>query len=215
KYKKNNQRWQQLYHQWQDEKKQLGRAKAAAEQLLQQLQRENAALTEKKTVLTQQVQDKQERIQELQRLHQQAQANLEHFRESTRTQRLREQQQAEKNLQELQMQLKELKSQKTREKNELLKLQKQSQAHLQKAQHLKALYQELKQKNETESRKGIDLQTEVRVLTAHLAQVREQLDEALEQNKHLGQEKWVVTKEKSQLEGQLKQLQNLLKKQEA
>lgn len=50
-----------------------------------------------------QLQDKQERIDELHRLHAQVQINFEHYRESAREQRLIEQQQYEQQKQELQV----------------------------------------------------------------------------------------------------------------
>lgn len=57
------------------------------------------------------MQEKQERIEELHRLHQQTQANLKHYRESAREQRLLDQQQFEQEKQQFQLEMKFLKEQ--------------------------------------------------------------------------------------------------------
>ena len=215
KYKSNNQRWQQLYTQWMQEKNLLSQDKAAAEKLVQQLQRHSAAWVEKEASFLKQVEEKQDRIRELQRLQQQTQANWDHFRESTRTQRLLEQQRHEKEKQELQAQIKELHSKQNQMKKALSQREKQYQAASQKVQNFKTLYQETKQKNEAQGRKWIDFKTEIRVLTAQLTQAHQQIEEAQTENKRLGQEKWTITKEKAQLEGQLKQLQSFVQLREA
>ena len=101
KYKKNNQRWQKLYDQWLIEKNQSNVEKTTLEQALEFAQKENASLHTKQDGLHQQAQDKQERIEELNRLNKQAQLNLEHYRESAREQRLIDQQQFEQYKQQL------------------------------------------------------------------------------------------------------------------
>lgn len=88
KYKSNNQRWQKMMEQWQQEKTALSNEKLTLEQALEFAHKENASLAAKQDAQLQQLQDKQVLIDELHRLHQQTQENLEHFRESTRQQRL-------------------------------------------------------------------------------------------------------------------------------
>lgn len=215
KYKNNNQRWQQLYNQWSEEKNQLSKDKAIAEKLVLQLQKDCASLSEKQDSALHQLQEKQDRIKELNRLHQQTQANLEHFRESARTQRLVEQQRSETEKQELQAQVKELKTQNSQLKNESTKIEKQHQRLQRVHELLEEKSNDFKAQNEKQTKHLIDLQTESRVLAAQLSQVKQELAEALQQNKQLGQEKWMVVKEKSQLEGQLKQMQNFMKLREA
>jgi len=211
KYKNNNQRWQQLYGQWQEEKKLLHKEKMAAEVLAQQQQREGAAFAEKQAALMQQLREKQERIQELQRLHQQAQTNLEHFRESVRTQRLVEQQRYDAEKKACLAQNKELLRQQGRMQVEGTKLEKHSQEQLQKTQHFKALYLEEKQKNTAQAKVMLALQTDLGVLTSQGKQVNGQMETLLKQNKCLEQEKWQAMKEKLQLEGQLQQMQHFIK----
>lgn len=106
KYKSNNQRWQQLYNQWLQEKTKLANDHLTIEQALQESQQNYTTLSSKQDVLLQQLQEKQERIDELNRLHKQSQTNLEHYRESVREQRLIEQQQFEQQKQEMQTEMK-------------------------------------------------------------------------------------------------------------
>ena len=111
KYRCNNQRWQNMFNQWQQEKTKLANEKLTLEQALDFAHKENQSLHGKYDGLLQQLQEKQERIEELHRLHQQTQANLEHYRESAREQRLLDQQQFENEKQQLQSELKFLKEQ--------------------------------------------------------------------------------------------------------
>ncbi len=119
KYKSNNQRWQQLLNQWTEEKKELVLDKKQLEETLLALENEKGGLQSSLEVKAKEVLEKQERIAELHRLHQQVQANLEHYRESTREQRLLDLQQFEKQKQELLVEVKTLKEQNTilRDKN--------------------------------------------------------------------------------------------------
>lgn len=106
KYKSNNQRWQKLYDNWSKEKDELAREKLGFEQAILSLQTENAALIAKLDAQHQQVNEKQQRIDELHRLHKLGQENLEHFRESTRVQRLIEQEKHAQQLQQVELTLK-------------------------------------------------------------------------------------------------------------
>lgn len=111
KYKANNQRWQHLYNQWLEEKDIARENQLTLEQALEFAQKENASLHVKQDALLQQAQEKQTRIDELNRYHQQAQANLEHYREAARQQRVTDQEQFELQKQALQSELKILKEQ--------------------------------------------------------------------------------------------------------
>lgn len=111
KYRSNNQRWQNMLNQWQQEKAKLVNEKLTLDQALDFAHKENQSLNGKYDGLLQQLQEKQERIDELHRLHQQTQANLEHYRESAREQRLLDQQQFEHEKQQLQLEIKSLKEQ--------------------------------------------------------------------------------------------------------
>lgn len=110
--------WQQKFNQITQTHEQLAREKLGVEQALAQLQTNNAALKTKQDSLNQQLQDKQTHIDELKRLHQQTQANLEHYRESSREQRLMEQEnyktqqrQLEQTIQQLQQALNDIQPQ--------------------------------------------------------------------------------------------------------
>ena len=106
KYKTNNKRWQKFFGEWQQGKTQLENDKAELAATVEVLEKDNRNLQVQHHVYTQQLQEKEERIIELNRLHVQAQANLEHYRESVREQRLMEQQQFEQQRQELQVEVK-------------------------------------------------------------------------------------------------------------
>ena len=90
-----NHRWQQQHQQIKREKEGLASDKMALEQIVRNLEDEKIIALGVQEKLTQQLQDKQERIDELLRLSQQAQANLEHYRETSREQRVTEQQRHE------------------------------------------------------------------------------------------------------------------------
>jgi chromosome segregation ATPase len=215
KYKTNNQRWQQLYNQWSIEKKQLSQDLELSVKKRQQLEKDYATLSEKQEAALQQLEEKQIRIKELHKLHQQTQTNWEHFRESVRTQRLHEQQRHDTQKQELQTQIKELKAQQAQLKNEAQKTEKQYQRLQKSHELLEERSKDFKNENEALTKKIIGLETETRVLAKQLSESQETLTETLQHNKQLGQEKWLVVKEKSQLEGQLKQLQQFMKLREA
>ncbi len=245
KYKNNNQRWQQLFNQWTQEKEQFTRDKITLEQGIDILQKEKTNLENKIESQTQQLEEKQQRIGELHRLHSQAQTNLEHFRESTREQRMREQQQFEQQKQEWQMEMKLTKEQfallqqKTtdlQQKHQILqqahhnlektheilenKLEKTQQTinHLENEKNKLIYDNQHFQKKAQEQEKSIaikiqeitDLQIENKILTKNLAEVQQTYDESKDQIKLLGHEKWILAQEKSQLEGQLKQMQKIV-----
>lgn len=122
KYRSNNQRWQKLFNQWQQEKAAIANEKTTLEQALEFAHKENQSLHDKYDGLLQQLQEKQDRIEELHRLHQQTQANLEHYRESAREQRLLDQQQFEQEKQQLQLETKSSKEQLVVQQHKYLEL---------------------------------------------------------------------------------------------
>lgn len=138
KYKNNNQRWQKLHNQWLNEKEQLTNDKLTLEQGIIALQKECATKETKQEALIQQLQEKQDRIHELHRLQTQAQANLEHYRESMREQRLIEQQQFEQEKQNLQIEIKQIKEQ-------IMVLREKITTEQQRYQHLHQAHQNLEQ----------------------------------------------------------------------
>lgn len=148
KYKANNQRWQQLFNQWQQEKTQLAHDKLTLDQALEFAHKENALLSTKQDALFQQLQNKQERIDELHRLQKQAQANLEHDRESAREQRLLDQQQAEQQKQQLQTDIKTLHEQLIMQREKVSVLQNQQQTLNQAYATLETNYAEVQAQHE-------------------------------------------------------------------
>lgn len=86
KYRNNNQRWQQLYHQWNAEKEKYHQDKKALQMLIENMKEEHMALQTKYKLTTQQLVEKQDRLQEVHHLQQQAQKNYESFQLASREQ---------------------------------------------------------------------------------------------------------------------------------
>jgi len=246
KYKNNNQRWQGLYNQWAKDKGQLTNDKLGLEAAVTELQKGNDLLNSKQEALSQQIQDKQERITELHRLHSQAQGNLEHYRESAREQRLAEQQRFEQQLQQLEQTINQLQQRLTSLHQEKLLLQQEHDkitlekntiqieheklsGQFVKLQHgyscvEKELHENIQAKNqwllqyqmaekkvENQNNSLVDVQKQLAVLSQQLSSAQKQVKGLNEQNKFLVLEKWEIGQEKSKLEGELKQLQVMLK----
>lgn len=95
---------QQQYQQLKLEKETVDKENILLKQSNHQLENEKIAMTTACEGMLKQLQEKQDRINEVQLLNQQAQANLEHFRESTREQRLIDEQRH----QQIQIQLEQM-----------------------------------------------------------------------------------------------------------
>jgi chromosome segregation ATPase len=245
KYKNNNQRWQKLFNQWQQEKTQFVNEVLTLNQALEFSHKENNALHAKQDVLLQQLQEKQERIDELHRLHKQTQANLEHYRESAREQRLLDQQQFEQQKQQLQIELKNTMEQLTLHQHRISEVQQQYQfaqqscvaleknyaqkkdefkqvlaqrneiekeksEYLRDSQHWRNQYNELQKILQEKTSQFIDIQTDNKLLSQQLMDAKKAFKETQDQNSLLSNEKWGLAQEKSQLEGQLKQMQIMI-----
>lgn len=104
-----NARWQQQLQQMKQEKERLSSDKAALEQGLQQFKNEQIALTVRNDDMVKLLQEKQDRVEELNRLSKNLQANLEHFREASKEQRLSEQQHHRQIQNQLEQTIKQLK----------------------------------------------------------------------------------------------------------
>lgn len=100
-FRDKNTHWQQQYSQLEHAKNTLANDKLSLEEAVAGLKKENDLLQVKQDNLLEQRQSQQERIEELSRLNQQVQANLEHYRESAREQRLADQQRSEQQQQQL------------------------------------------------------------------------------------------------------------------
>tara|TARA_R110000868_G_C10815305_1_gene758179 strand:+ start:33 stop:1109 length:1077 start_codon:yes stop_codon:yes gene_type:complete len=101
-------RWQRQHQATNQEKEGLAADKAALEHVVRKLENESIELTVKNDTATKQLQEKQEYIDELQRLNKQVQANLEHYYEASREQRVREQQRHEAAQNQLELTIKQL-----------------------------------------------------------------------------------------------------------
>lgn len=92
---------QQQQHQLKQERDSLTQDKSALNHFLNDTKIELASLTEKLNSSERQAHEKQERIAELQRQHQQVQANLEHYREASLAQRQEDQRRYEQQINQL------------------------------------------------------------------------------------------------------------------
>ncbi|EKD72742.1 MAG: hypothetical protein ACD_45C00599G0002 [uncultured bacterium] len=108
--KDENVHFQQINRQLIQEKEQILNDKLAYEQALHSLQNEHTSLQAKQDGLNQQLQERQNRIDEINRLHNQVQANLEHYRENAREQRLIEKEHHEQQQKQLQQIIDQLQS---------------------------------------------------------------------------------------------------------
>jgi len=123
KYKSNNQRWQKLYEQWLAEKNKFAIEKLTLEQALDFSHKEKNDLDAKVEANLQHIQEKNERINELHRLHKQTQDNLEHYRESVREQRLLDHEKQEQQKELLQSEINTLNSQLKIKQEKIFELQ--------------------------------------------------------------------------------------------
>lgn len=92
---------QTSYHELNEKYRILSNDKSALEKALQEQEIKEAVLLETHNSFEKQLAERQERIEELTRLNQQIQNNLEHYRQASREQRLLEQQQYEARQNEL------------------------------------------------------------------------------------------------------------------
>ena len=114
---------QQQQHQLKQERDSLAQDKSALNHFLNDAKVELATVIEKLTGTENQNHEKQERIEELQRQHQQVQANLEHYRAASLAQRQEDQQRYEQRINELNYTLQSLSIETTTLKKENVELQ--------------------------------------------------------------------------------------------
>lgn len=157
KYKNNNRRWQQLFHQWQQERERLLMDKQQKEEVIETQQQEIAVLKAQLEAQAFQANEKKLHIEDLHRINQQAQANLEHYRESTREQRLLEQAQFEQQKQEMQQEIKAHKNQLMAVKDRIYATELDYKALQQNHQLLQSSYHVLKEDHKKQDRQLIEL----------------------------------------------------------
>jgi len=228
KYKNNNKRWQKLFTHWQQENAKITQEKITLEQALDFSHKENVSLQTKQDFLYQQLQEKNERINELHHLHKQD-------KEAAREQRLLDQQQHEQQTQQLQAQIKELHLQLTLQCEKFIRLDKdyqtlekenaKAQLHLDEvklklnevekmsdknfhaSQHWQHQYKEIQNALKDQMDHLIDKKSENKLLLQQLQDVENNFITLQNQFKLLEQEKWELTKEKAKLEGRLLEMQ--------
>lgn len=235
KYKTNNQRWQQMYHQWANEKATLEHDKLNYQEEIISLKHDNTGLTAKIDAQHLQLTEKQQRIDELHRLHKLVQENLEHYRESMRTQRLIDQEKQEHELQQVKGSLKNTEQHlaKTNQDNEILQkqlnkltnenamLQKSSDDINSKFNQLQSSFtimekEQYKTKSDAahwQQQHDILLNEQVKqsaLLSQQVSIAHEEIKNLKDQNKLLVYEKLEITQEKAQLEGAMKQMQKMI-----
>lgn len=96
-----NKTFEQTHHQSQQKINGLTNDKLSLEQAIIKLQNEMTALKSDNNSASLRLSDKQEQIDELKRLNSQVQTNLDHYREISREQRLKEQQQYDQQIKQL------------------------------------------------------------------------------------------------------------------
>jgi chromosome segregation ATPase len=184
KYKVNNHKWQKLFTQWQIDKEKSDIEVSELKANLAALQQDNANLKSKLLTEEARVKEKQSRIDELHRLHQQVQMNLEHYRESVRVQRLADTERHIKEIQAISDELKATKNTLTTTMQDKLLLQQQVDKQKmdfadlrKKADNIQLQNQTLQHENST-----LDKQCETSHLTVkHLQQQNVTLQRQIEQ----------------------------------
>lgn len=223
KYKENNRRWQQLHEQWGREKAQLLLAGKSVENVLFHAQKELDNLQVKNNILLIQINEKEKQIVELQKLHQQTQKNLEHYREAALEQRLLDEERNKQQQMHAENIHRELKQEnlKWKEREALLLQKYESEINEKNVLHTlnNQLYQELQRLKQIlpATEKALQesnsitthLQTQVAVLTQQLATSNSAMNELKEKINFITSEKIKVIQEKATLEEKLQHINRL------
>ena len=245
KLQQENNQFQQKHQQDKQEKDGLAQEKSALEQIIVTYKSEIIGLQAKQDGGTQQLQEKQDRIEDLNHQNRQIQANLEHYRTASAEQRQVDQQrfeqrqtELEKTVQTLQYDLLQSQQEKAKLKqakeqlrfeNGILeskvdKIAAQNEAIIAKLneaqealsqeksgqQHWKAQYEDIYAKWEERYKRNTELKADQAVLQHQVDTLNATLTEATSKNSVLAHEKWILGQEKSQLFGQLKQIESSL-----
>ena len=92
---------------------------------------------------------------------------------------------------------------------QIIELQAAKIEYQQASQHWEKQFHEVKNTLEDKSSQFINVQTENKVLLQQLQESKQSIKDQVDQNKLLGQDKWMLAQEKAHLEGQLKQMQKI------
>jgi chromosome segregation ATPase len=212
--KQENQQSQQQYQLLEQQKTVLQQEKQTLDHQWVQGQTENIKLQTQCEGLLQQLQEKQARLDELHQLHQQVQANLEHYRQAALEQRRLDQQRTEQQHRQLEHTLAHLQQELKGQQQQNNGLQQQAeQSRLQQENLQTALtqlnteYETLKISEAKHAKDSIELQKQQASLVQKISFTEATLKELRTQNKQLTTEKWEIGQEKAVLAGQLKQLE--------
>lgn len=216
-HQQETQQIRQQCNELQQDVERLSQEKFALEQARTAQNIENATLHTQCDGFIQQLNEKQARVDELHRLNQQSQANLEHYRQASLEQRQREQQQAEERQHQLERALEQLRSEEKvlRQYHAMLQLQteqyrSQAENFRTEAEKLSKDYDRLQSQWVEQNKNVLTLEKQHPILTQKLAILEASRAALLAENKQLSQEKWQLGQEKAVLTGQLKQMENIL-----
>ena len=218
KYKTNNQRWQKMHDAWVREKDEFASEKLGFEQAISSLKKENIEFTAKLDAQQSQFDEKQQRIEELNRLHKLAQENLEHFRESMRVQRIIEQEKHAQQLQAIEVKLKSTEQQlattiqdkitlqRQLEKivNDIARLQEINDAINQQSNTLQLMYAALEKEHNETQRDLTHYQKQSEFLQKKFVEQTDNLVEQQKQNAVLSEQLSIALNEVKELQGQNK-----------
>ena len=208
-----NANWQQQYHQMKQEKEGLASDKEVLEQIVRKLENEKIALIVENDNRKMHLQERQERIDELHRLHRQVQVNLEHYYEASREQRMLDQHRHEQIQTQLVQTINQLKQEST-----ALNQQKNSLQHeLEQIRYTKTFLQDqhdqLTVQHETIKSRLDQAQKEViqhahaeRHCQNHYQKAQEKLDEQNTALINLQSQLVILTQKLSDTQGELKEV---------
>lgn len=148
---------QQHFQKIKQERDSLTHEKSTINHLHADTKVELATLTEKLSGIEQQNKEKQARIDELNRQHQQMQTNLEHYREASLAQRLEDQQRYEQQQNQYERTIQQLNSDLTEMKKSHSTLQQSHQQWLFENNHLKEQLSTLEAQHQSQSQNLIDI----------------------------------------------------------
>lgn len=218
KYKTNNQRWQKMHDAWIREKDEFARDKLGLEQVISSLKVENIESAAKLDAQQNQFNEKQQRIEELNRLHKLTQENLEHFRESMRVQRIIEQEKHAQQLQQAEVSLKNtsqhlavaihdkttLQHQLEKIVNDIAKLQEINDAINQQSNTVQSLYATLENEHGESQREITHYQKQYELLQKKFTEQSDNLVEQQKQNAVISQQFSIAINEVKELKEQNK-----------
>ncbi len=206
---------QQNFQQIKQERDGYAHEKSTLNHLLADAKIELATLTEKLAGSEQQNKEKQARIDELSRQHQQIQTNLEHYREASLAQRLEDQQRFEQQQNQLEKTIQQLNSDIMDIKRNHGVLQQSNQQLLFENTHLKTQFNTIESQHQAQSENVTNTMTQLTKKTQDAERWQEQYqtlqlkhDEQNKTHAELQTHQAVLSQQLSQLHTELKEVRN-------